>query len=416
MAIEDQRVIELFAGPGGFSEGLASLGVQPYQALGVEWDVDACRTAELAGHRRLFGDVTAMSPCDVAIRAFGHTMITGLHASPPCQGMSRAGKGKGRDDTEVLVAAVEAIGQGEDIDTCIAQLRKVAADSRSPLSLEPLRWIKDLQPDWVSLEQVPAALPIWQAYIPVLRSWGYFGWAANARSEQWGVPQTRIRAILLASRLGEVSAPVPTHSKFHTGTPSRLDPDKLRWVTMAEALGLSVSDLVGFPRKGDKQEKVEIDGKEYRARDLRPTVKPSFAVTEKARSWVRFTGEVAKPVEPQSPQMVLVSKTVIGSVTTCTYEVVRPPEPEVWPGWRPASTVTTRDVVTAPGSNANRFNGAAKSRNDGVRISVAEAGVLQSFRADYPWQGTKESQFRQTGNSYPVRMAAAMVSHVMAAG
>jgi hypothetical protein len=33
--------------------------------------------------------------------------------------------------------------------------------------------------------------------------------------------------------------------------------------------------------------------------------------------------------------------------------------------------------VANPGANANRFNGSKKSRNDGIRVTVSEAGVLQ---------------------------------------
>lgn len=51
------------------------------------------------------------------------------------------------------------------------------------------------------------------------------------------------------------------------------------------------------------------------------------------------------------------------------------------------------------------------SDGDQVRISVAEAGILQSFPADYPWQGGRTRQYQQAGNAFPPLAAA----HVLAA-
>lgn len=49
-----------------------------------------------------------------------------------------------------------------------------------------------------------------------------------------------------------------------------------------------------------------------------------------------------------------------------------------WCDDRPATTLAGRDLAPDPGTNANRFNDATKSRNDGVRITIADALVLQS--------------------------------------
>ena len=44
------------------------------------------------------------------------------------------------------------------------------------------------------------------------------------------------------------------------------------------------------------------------------------------------------------------------------------------------------------------------------RISVRDAGILQSFPVDYPWQGPKTRQQEQVGNAVPPLLA----EHVLA--
>jgi len=48
---------------------------------------------------------------------------------------------------------------------------------------------------------------------------------------------------------------------------------------------------------------------------------------------------------------------------------------------------------------------------ESVRISVSEAGVLQTFPPGYPWQGGRTRQYQQAGNAFPPLAAA----HVLAA-
>ena len=52
-------VLEGFAGPGGWSTGLRWAGWTG-DAVGIELDADACRTAQAAGHARIQADVAAI--------------------------------------------------------------------------------------------------------------------------------------------------------------------------------------------------------------------------------------------------------------------------------------------------------------------------------------------------------------------
>jgi DNA (cytosine-5)-methyltransferase 1 len=474
MSTETIEAISLFSGPGGSTTGLKMAGIEDVK--GVEWDDAAVETARAAGHTVFHKDVRTIDPLslfDYNDVLDGRTYLREtpylfLQASPPCQGLSMAGKGVGREDLVHLFAALDdLIAEARDYGLSVAELRvsqktyaewllEVCSDERSPLTFEVVRWILDLLPDHIMFEQVPAALPIWEKVAELLRALGYAVWTGNVQSEQFGVPQTRKRAILLASQHVEgehLPAPVPTHSKYHNRTPDRLDEGVLPWVSMAEALGWGMDEVVGFPRKHDgRGDVLVLNGQEYRARDLRETTLPSFVITEKARSWKRYkTADTMGLPEHAEHDIDAVPVTHMGDVVQANGTVRRldrpaptltasmdngnwrfvnrealleEVEPRVhnqsgtefdltWPADRPAPVVAGRDIITMPGANANRFNGSTKSRNDGIKVTVEEAGVLQSFPWDYPWKGSKTKKFEQVGNAVPPILQAALTAHLL---
>lgn len=427
---------DLFAGPGGWE------ALSRKRSIGIEIDASACATRRMAGLSTIEGDVRKFSPLDMP-------RTLGLIASPPCPTFSRAGKGSGRESIPAIVQAVKDMGTsgtGEEVH--------LFEDERTDLVLEPIRWFLRAhfagRPyEWITLEQVPDVQPIWDAMALVLAGIGYSVETASLNAEQFGVPQTRKRAILVASRTRKARLPTPTHSQFHNRTPARLDAGVEKWVSMAEALdwgrpetypiltngtgkhaavrssrhpaptihfggrlnsvSWSKDILVGFPRRydGGSGGPVTINGTDYRRRDLRSATEPAFTVTEKARSWKRYDvdrGAVAAEVEHGTlPD----GQARLNNQSGSKFDFA-------WPVDRPAPVIAGRGMVTMPGANANRFNGSTKSRNDGVRITQEEAGVLQSFPADYPWQGTKTEQFQQIGNAIPCILAESVIRQVAA--
>ena len=278
-----------------------------------------------------------------------------------CQGWSTMGQGKSRQDGQHLLAALERLAANptaEAVDAEIAALHESMTDDRSVLVLEPLRWLLHLRPAWTTWEQVPNVLVVWEACRPVLEAAGYSVDTGVMSAEQYGVPQTRRRAYLVARRadltakLGPATLAAPTHSKFYPRTPDKTDPNLPAPVTMGDAL------------RGAQH-----------ARYARGAAGTAFYVPE-------FNDQSGTPFD------------------------------ERWIDKRPATAVAGRGLVQNPGANANRFNGSTKSRNDGVKVEAWQAGVLQSFREDYPWSGNQTEQFRQAGDVVCPLVAYALVNTI----
>src|SRR5690606_11865574 len=70
-------ILDLFAGPGGWDEGLRSIGIT--DVIGMEWDAAACATRAAAGHKTVRCDVSQYPPAPFVGK------VRGLIASPPCQ-------------------------------------------------------------------------------------------------------------------------------------------------------------------------------------------------------------------------------------------------------------------------------------------------------------------------------------------
>lgn len=372
--------VDLFAGIDGWSLGAS--------AVHFEIDRDACATLAALGVPTVRADVSAWP--------LGHMPeVEGIVASPPCQMFSVAGSKKGIQERDLIV---------EHVHTCVDGWRPwtESHDPRTSLVLEPLRWTLTLRPRWLACEQVPAVLPIWDAVAEVLRAHGYSSWSGVLNAADYGVPQTRRRAILMASLDRPVVPPVATHAQDPQpgllGTPRP-------WVTMAQALGWD--GRVGFPRRDDRG----CPGA-YRERDWRDTARPAQTVTTKARSWRRVvvnTGRGWKPGWTRATAQIIDADRPAPTFTGCSGS-----QWQIAPAWtrqQPATTVVAsyEPDVTAP----EWQHTGDKPRQDtpgSVKVTVEEALILQGFPPDWPVRGNRTAQFRQIGNAIPRALGQAIVA------
>ncbi|MEU7877105.1 DNA cytosine methyltransferase [Microbispora bryophytorum] len=244
------HIIDLFAGPGGLDVAATWLGLP---VTGIEIDGNACATRKAAGLLTTQGDVRDFGPKD-----FPDASV--LAGGPPCQTYTVAGRGAGRQALDEVLGFARRMDAGEDVR---AELDKMP-DERTGLVLEPLRWALeaielDRAYEVIVLEQVPAVLPIWEAIAKILRSRGYGVDTGVLRTEQFGVPQTRRRAVLIARRnTTEVALPQPTHRVYRKGVPrNQGDPMLKPWVPMGEVVrrGQKFTVVSNYGTGGDPKER-----------------------------------------------------------------------------------------------------------------------------------------------------------------
>lgn len=297
--------------------------------VGIEWDEWTCRTRRAAGHLTVRADV-ATYPTD-PFSASG----LGVIASPPCPDWSLAGTGKGRDGTSGFL-----------VD-------------------EVLRWVGDLRPPWVACEQVPPALGVWREFAHVLNGWGYSTWAGVLNSADYGVPQTRERAFLLAHLYAEVAPPTPTHGR--SPAPVLFGDELLPWVPMASAIGWGIADepagtiLANSGRQGGSS---PLDGG--------TGAREKYRRAQRQGRWLDRRQTGAPVVDIHAEPCPTITAAAFGKVV-----------------WKITDT-----------------------EGQSIQITEAEALTLQGFRPDYPVQGPNlKVRHGQIGNAVPPPLAA----HVLGA-
>lgn len=183
------EVVDLFCGIGGLSHGLKTAGFQ----IKGGFDIDSsCKFAYEHNNDALFFDTDIRKVTKKEINAlYSKDAIRLLAGCAPCQPFSS-----------------------------YAHTKKDKDENKYDLLYEFGRLVKEVHPDLITMENVAQILnfklkPVLQDFVELLKSEGYEVSVNRVYCPDYGIPQSRKRLVLLASRYGKISLIPPTHIPEH---------------------------------------------------------------------------------------------------------------------------------------------------------------------------------------------------------
>ena len=179
--------VDIFCGAGGLTRGLLDAGVKVVAGYDID---DSCRYAYEENNEgaRFYNESVSNLKADELVRLYPKGHVRALVGCAPCQTFSKYTQGL-----------------------------KQTNDPKWTLLTQFGRLIQELQPDVVSMENVPelSDYRIFSNFLTLLRREGFYFVQDPAKwivyAPNYGIPQNRRRLVLLASRLGPIEIIPPTH-------------------------------------------------------------------------------------------------------------------------------------------------------------------------------------------------------------
>ncbi|MCL9783243.1 DNA cytosine methyltransferase [Vibrio sp. S4M6] len=166
------NVVDLFCGCGGLSLGFEQAGFNVL--LGIDHDKAALETfkANHRGSHTIHGDIQNISTSRVR-KEIGDKPVDVIVGGPPCQGLSLSGPRK-------------------------------YDDPRNKLFLSFVRFVEDLKPKYIVLENVPGIISLFKGKVKdqIIQSFTELGYTVDYKvlnSANYAIPQVRKRAIFIGT-------------------------------------------------------------------------------------------------------------------------------------------------------------------------------------------------------------------------
>jgi DNA (cytosine-5)-methyltransferase 1 len=432
---EAPRLVDLFSGCGGITLGMERAGFR--SLAGVEIDEHAARTYASNFHPGSVGvarDITTLHPADLlgVSRTEIGSAVDAVMGGPPCPSFTRVGRAKLREVMEHPEA--------------------FKLDPRTTLYLHAVRFIRDMRPLVVVIENVPDVLNqggecVGETIAEQIESLGYNVTYSLLNASNYGVPQFRDRFILVGfhKSLGVTpSLPLATHK---AEIPRGYDSSRKVALRLVESMEVShwspveflgdglqpavtVGDAIGdLPpiydhlhreqRRGAKRLQTPIQLQEAAdgsyAAEMRnwPGFETEVALAHETRELTRRDYRIFARMEPgdeypAAHRIALDLWRQSGERAAREREFVPPYDPGKFPNkWakmdesKPARTLMAH---LGKDSYSHIHYDSAQART----LTVREAARLQSFPDGFNFSGTMNPAFRQIGNAVPPLLAFAV--------
>lgn len=327
---------DFFSGCGGTSRAMQDVGMDV--RFGLDVDPDASRTYKdnFKNAKFICSDIRQVSIKDVAPyikRRYRRPFLFG--ACAPCQPFSMQNRNC-------------------EID-----------DERRSLLGEFHRFVEAFLPEYIFVENVPGLQAVgkgegpFAAFLQLLNRLNYHHEHGIVMAYHYGVPQKRRRLVLIASRLGPIEMPKPTHGP---GTDNPDLPTVWEWISELPPIGAGETHAEDLNHRSAKLSSLN---------QRRVAATP---VGGDRRDW--------------PPELELLCHKQHSGHTDVYGRMIKD---------RPASALTTRCISLSNG----RFGHPTQNR----AISVREASRIQTFPLNFSFHGNLNSMARQVGNAVPVLMA-----------
>lgn len=347
------KVLDLFSGAGGFSTGLEMTG-KFETVLATDFNQAALNTFS-KNHKSsqiVNGDITDPKIKNKIVELSTSKGIDMIIGGPPCQGFSMKGKKLGLNDP------------------------------RNFLFLEYLDMVKRIHPKMFIIENVKPMITTADGFFigeikRLVNEMGYKISYAVLKASDYGVPQTRQRAIIIATEDKEISMPLPY---------------KTNKVTVRDA----ISDLSYLnSNEGQEVSEYKTDANSKYQELMRKGSKELY--NHKATNHSALALEKLALIPAEGDKKSLPEKYLGKQQFKTTWSRL------IWDSQSP--TIDTRFDTPSNGRNSHPYLNRA--------ITPREAARLQSFPDKYRFYGNKTEITKQIGNAVPPLLAKAIGQNIL---